>query len=70
MKTATLNEKKLKSIVKESVREIFEQELMKLQALAVPEIAEKEQKDIDSHFGKPSRKTAVLSSRSYFIAVY
>ncbi len=58
MKTATLNEKKLKSIVKESVREIFEQEFMKLRALAVPEISEEEQKDIDSHFGKPSRKTA------------
>lgn len=58
MKTATLTEKKLKSIVKEGVREILEQELMRLRALALPEISKREQKDIENRYGKPSKKAA------------
>ena len=58
MKTDILTEKRLKSIVKEGVREIFEQELMKLRALALPEISEREQQDIENLFGKPAKKTA------------
>jgi hypothetical protein len=58
MTTITIPEKKLKTIVKESLREILEQELMKFRALFTPVVSQKEQKDIEKRYGKPSRKTA------------
>lgn len=48
----------LKTVVKESVREVLTQELMKFRALLVPSVSEREQKDIEKLYGKPSRKTA------------
>jgi len=42
--------------VKESVREVFSQELMKFRALLLPMVSPKEQKDIEKRYGKPSRK--------------
>ncbi len=53
----TIAKKELKNIVKESVREIFEQELMKLRALSLPNVSEEEQKDIEKRYGQPSQKT-------------
>lgn len=59
------SDKKLRSLIKESVREVLETELMKLRDLALPEISKKEQKDIERRYGKPSRKKA----RSYSFTV-
>ena len=50
------SDKKLKSLIKESVREVLGTELMKLRALALPEVSDKEQKDVEKRYGKPSRK--------------
>ena len=58
MSTITINEKELKMVVKESVREVLAQELMKLRALALPDISDKEQKEIEKLYGKPTRKIA------------
>jgi len=58
MTIITVPKKELKTIIKESVREIFEQELMKFQALLLPSISTKEQKDIEKRYGKPSRRVA------------
>mgnify|MGYP001560168462 FL=1 len=58
MSTITINEKELKIVVKESVREVLAQELMKLRALALPDISNKEQKEIEKLYGKPTRKIA------------
>jgi hypothetical protein len=58
METITIPKKELKTIVKESVREIFEQESMKLRSLLLPLVSRKEQKDIEKRYGRPSRKTA------------
>jgi len=58
MATVTIPKKELKTIIKESVREIFEQESMKFQALFLPSVSPKEQKDIEKRYGKPSRKIA------------
>lgn len=58
MTTITIPKKELKTIVKESVREILEQETMKLRALFLPFISQKEQRDIEKRYGKPSRKVA------------
>lgn len=54
----TVSEKKLKFLIKQSFREVLETELMKLRALALPEISQQEQKDIERRYGKPSRKRA------------
>ncbi len=54
----TLDTKKLKNLIKESVKEVLEVELMKLRALVLPEASPKEQKDIEKRYGKPSRKRA------------
>jgi hypothetical protein len=58
METITIPKKELKTIVKESVREILEQESMKLRSLLLPLVSRREQKDIEKRYGRPSRKTA------------
>lgn len=54
----TIPKKELKTIVKESIREILEQESMKSRAFLMPWVSQKEQKDIEKRFSKPSRKAA------------
>jgi len=51
-----ISDKKLKNIIKESVKEVLESEIMKLRAFAVPEISEKEQKEIEKTHNLPSSK--------------
>ncbi len=58
MATITIPKKELKTIVKESVREIFRQESMKFRALFIPMVSKKEQRDIEKRYGNPSRKFA------------
>lgn len=60
--TTTLSETKLKSLIKESVREVLENELIKLRAFALPEVSKKEQKDIEKRYGLPSRKKGKIKS--------
>jgi len=50
-----VSRKELKSIVKESLREVFSQELMRIRALLLPAVSPKEQRDIEKRYGKPSR---------------
>jgi len=57
-KSITLSEKNIKNIIKESVREIFEQESIKFRALFLPSVSQKEQKNIEKLYGKPSRDVA------------
>lgn len=54
--TTTLNETELKSLIKESLKEVLENELIRLRAFALPEVSKKEQKDIEKRYGSPSRK--------------
>jgi len=58
MNTITVPKRELKTFIKESVREIFEQESLKFRALFIPTVSKSEQKDIEKHYGKPSRKMA------------
>ena len=53
-----ISKNRLKSIIKESVREVLSQELMKLQALLLPPVSYKEQKDIEKLYLEPFRKVA------------
>ncbi len=57
MTTATLT-KNLRSVIKESVREVFEEELMKSRALLLPDVSPKEQKQIEKLYGRPKRHAA------------
>lgn len=54
----TISKKELKNVVKESVREVINQELIKLRALLLPYVSPREQREIESLYGKPSRKVA------------
>lgn len=56
--TITIPKKELEIIIKDSIREIFEQESMKFRALFLPFVSQKEQKDIEKRYGRPSRKAA------------
>lgn len=52
----SVSDKKFKTIIKESVREVLRSEIMKLRALFLPEVSEREQKDIEKRYGVPSKK--------------
>lgn len=58
MATITIPKTELKTVVKESVREVLVQELMKFRALLLPLVSKKEQKDIERRYGKPIRRVA------------
>ena len=58
MATITIPKKELKTAVKESVREVLIQELMKFRALLLPLVSQKEQKDIEKRYGAPVRRVA------------
>ncbi len=58
MPTLTISKKELRDTVRESVREAFAQEMMSLRAFLLPFVSEREQKDIERLYGKPSRKAA------------
>jgi hypothetical protein len=53
----TLTHKELKTIVKESVKEALEEELIKMRLMLFPEVSEKEMQDIASRYGKPEKKS-------------
>lgn len=57
MNTITIPKKELKGVVKESVREVFIQELMKFRALLLPAVSQKEQKDIEKRYSRPNHRT-------------
>ena len=52
----TLSETKLKSLIKESLKEVLENELIKLRVFNLPEVSKKEQKDAEKRYGSPSRR--------------
>jgi len=52
---AVITEQKLKRLIKEGVQEALSTELMKLRALALPNVSDKEQSDIESLYKKPLR---------------
>jgi hypothetical protein len=54
----TITSNKLKNLIKESLKEVLEVELMKLRADLMPYVSEREQKEIEKLYKKPSRKVA------------
>ena len=51
-----LDNKKLRALVRESVREAVSAEFIKLGAFLLPYVSKAEQKDIEKRYGKPSSK--------------
>ncbi len=53
-----ITEEKLRHIIKEGVREALSGELMKLRALTLPVVSDREQADIEKRYKKPLRSIA------------
>jgi len=54
----TADDKKLKAIIKESVKEALEEELIKVRLMFFPEVSDKEMRDISDRYKKPEKKSA------------
>jgi len=48
----------LRIIIKESVKEALEEELLKLRLMFFPEVSDKEMREIISRYGKPEKRSA------------
>ncbi len=57
-----MSHEELKAIIKDSVKEALEEELIKLRLMFFPEVSEKEMQDIISRFKKPSQKIAYTAN--------
>jgi hypothetical protein len=56
MSNIIISKKDLKILIKESVKEVLEQEIMRLRALMLPYVSKAEQKDIERRYKKPARR--------------
>jgi hypothetical protein len=56
MNKIEISKKDLKILIKESVKEVLEQEMMRLRALMSPYVSKAEQKDIERRYKKPTRR--------------
>ena len=52
------DENKLKDIIKGAVRDVFEEEMMKLRLLLTPYVSDGEQREIEESYGEPSKEVA------------
>ena len=52
-----VNHTELKSLIKESVKEALEEELIKVRLMFFPKISDKEMQDIAGRYEKPERKS-------------
>ena len=51
----TISKKELRAMIKKVLQEVLNQELMKLRALLLPFVSQKEQRDIERRYKKPVR---------------
>lgn len=54
--TTKLNERQLKKFIKESVQEAIDSEVMKIRSIFIPFVSDKEQKEIEKTYGRPTRQ--------------
>jgi len=54
----TVDEAKLKNIVKDALRDVLEEEIIKLRLLFAPYISDKEQREIEENYKEPSKDVA------------
>lgn len=53
----TARNKELKTIIKESVKEVLEEELVKLRLMFFSDASDREMEDIAGRYGKPEKKS-------------
>jgi len=58
MKIDAINEVKLKNIIKDAVRDVLEEEMIKLRLLFAPYISDEEQREIEKNYRQPSKDVA------------
>jgi len=58
MANITITESRLKNLFRETLKEVLTLEFMKLRADLLPFVSEKEQRNIERLYGKPTRKAA------------
>lgn len=56
METITISKKELKRVVKESLQEVLEKEMMEIRAMFIPYVSHEEHNDINLRYGTPTRK--------------
>lgn len=50
------DEDKLKDIIKDAVKDVFEEEMMKIRLLLIPYVSDEEQREIEESYGEPSKE--------------
>jgi len=58
MKIDAIDEVKLKNIIKDAVRDVLEEEMIKLRLLFTPYISNEEQREIEENYRQPSKDVA------------
>ncbi len=58
MKIDAINEVKLKNIIKDAVRDVLEEEMIKLRLLFAPYISDEEQRELEENYREPSKDVA------------
>ncbi len=58
MKFEIANENRLKDIVREPVRDVLEEEMMKVKLLLTPYVSDEEQREIEESYREPSKQVA------------
>ncbi len=58
MKIDAIDEVKLKNIIKDAVRDVLEEEMIKLRLLFAPYIPNEEQRELEENYRKPSKDVA------------
>ena len=58
MKIDAIDEVKLKNIIKDAVRDVLEEEMIKLRLLFAPYISDEEQRELEENYRQPLKDVA------------
>ena len=58
MKVEIADENRLKDLIREAVRDVLEEEMMKVKLLLAPYVSDEEQMEIEESYGEPSKQVA------------
>jgi len=56
MKLEAIDEAKLKAIVKDAIRDVLDEEIIRLRLLFAPYISDEEQREIEENYKEPSKE--------------
>jgi hypothetical protein len=60
----TLDKKELLTLIKEAVREVFQEEVINIFLKSIPSVSQEEMQDIKKLYGKPSTRKEIAYSES------